>query len=78
MMMPDEFMEHSAVIRRRMGCTKNYNRSSAALNRKREEDGKFKQGPKPLFRIVKQGSAKKPINNVRKSVRSVAPSFHIT
>lgn len=49
----EEQLALPAVERRRLLQSKNVNRSSAALKRKREDDGKFLSGPKRLFKTEK-------------------------
>lgn len=49
----EEQLALPAVERRRLFETKNVNRSSAALKRQREGDGKFLSGPKQIFKTEK-------------------------
>jgi hypothetical protein len=48
-----EQMEMPAVERRRLFETKNQNRSTAAIKRQREGDGKFLSHPKRIFKVGK-------------------------
>ena len=50
----EDLLQKGSIDRRRIKTTKNFNRSDAAKRRKREGDGKFKQGrKKELFGVVK-------------------------